>query len=117
MVWTGISWVDEAVCQTCYQPECSKSAAGLGRPEAGLSPQVLTPGQRAYRGYCEWVVHPDEARVILHRGYAIVDGQRVTVRFVHNEAFVTQLRVDNSDLTYVLTEKFQDGPQEARVTA
>jgi hypothetical protein len=36
----------------------------------------LELGERFYAGYHEWVVHPDEARVILERGYAVVDGIR-----------------------------------------
>jgi len=53
----------------------------------------LEPGEREYRGYGEWAVHPDEAQFILHRGYAVVEGVRQPVRFIQNEAFVTQIRV------------------------
>lgn len=84
--------VPDDVCSVCYQPECDWSLGG-SRPGAGAVPTVLEPGRREYRGYGEWAVHPDEAIMVLHRGYAIVDGERQPVWFVHNEAHVTQIRV------------------------
>jgi hypothetical protein len=63
----------------------------------GHSPTRLEPGQREYRGYCEWAVHPLEAEFVLARGYAIVDGQPRRVQLVHEEEFVTQILVDGSD--------------------
>ena len=100
-----------ALCPICYQPECVASTGGE-RPLPGAVPSRLEPREREYRGYCEWVVHPDEARFILHRGYAIVDGVRAKVTFIHNEAYVTQLRVENSDILYVLDDKFNQTPME-----
>ena len=91
-VWTGNDWVDSEVCQVCFQPECPESRGGTRR-DVGVS---LEPGQRDYRGYSEWAVHPDEASFILHRGYAVVEGVKQPVRFIHNEAFVTQIRVQGS---------------------
>lgn len=38
-------------------------------------------------------MHPDEAMLLLHRGYALVDGVRQPVRFIHNEAHMAQLYV------------------------
>jgi hypothetical protein len=116
MKWTGQIYVDDNVCQTCYQPECSESAGGE-RPRSGTNATRLERGCREYRGYCEWVVHPDEARAVLHRGYAIVDGRETHVTFVHNEAYVTQLRVDGSDTSYVLEEKFLEPAAVEEVAA
>jgi hypothetical protein len=103
--WTGNSYVDNNICQICYQPECADSVGGV-RPSAGSHAARLIRSQREYRGYCEWAVHPDEARFILHRGYALINGRRAHVTFIHNEAYVTQLRVEGSDLAYVLEEKY-----------
>lgn len=105
MIWTGQCFVDARACQVCFQPECDLSGP-VERPRPGAIPSRLEQGEREYRGYCEWAVHPDEARFILHRGYAIVNGERAKVLFVQNEAFVTQLRVDGSDSAYVLEETF-----------
>ena len=91
-IWTGNDWVDEDVCQVCYQPECPHSKGGSRRADV----MKLAPGQRDYRGYGEWAVHPDEASFILHRGYAIVEGTQQRVAFIHNEAFVTQIKVTGS---------------------
>ena len=71
-------------------------------------PSRLKPGEREYRGYCEWVVHPEEAAFILHRGYAVVNGQKCSAWFIHNEQYVTQLRVENSDPTYITEHRFVD---------
>ena len=99
------------VCPICYQPECADSVSGI-RPQPGTHASRLEPGGREYRGYCEWAVHPDEASFILHRGHAIVDGKRAKVTFIHNEAYVTQLRVENSDIVYVLDDKFNQTPTQ-----
>jgi len=56
-------------------------------------PSRLNPGQHEYRGYWDWAVHPDEAVFLLHRGYAVIDGEKAPVQFIHNEAFVTQIAV------------------------
>jgi hypothetical protein len=74
------------VCEACFNE----------RLAPGAFPTKLEPGQREYRGYDEWAVHPDEARFVLHRGYALVNGERQRVRFIHNEAFVTQITVEKS---------------------
>ncbi len=80
------------VCPTCQQPECPSSSGGARAP-AGSAPSRLKPGQHEYRGYWDWAVHPDEATLLLHRGFAIVDGRKAPVQFIHNEAFVTQIAV------------------------
>lgn len=54
---------------------------------------------------------------MLHRGYALVDGQRQPVAFIHNEAFVTQVRVEGSDVTYMLAAKFHESPDSEKVPA
>jgi hypothetical protein len=95
MQWVGNSWVPDGVCPVCFQPECEGSSDGA-RPAAGALPSRLEPGEREYRGYDEWAVHPEEARVVLHRGYATVHGKQAAVSFIHNEAYVTQLRVRGS---------------------
>jgi hypothetical protein len=41
-------------------------------------------------------VHPEEASFVLHRGYALVDGERRYVRFSHNEAYVAQITVEGT---------------------
>src|SRR5574341_2651012 len=82
-------------CSVCRQPECPESTGG-GRPEPGDIPTRLRDGQRDYRGYGEWAVHPNEAIFLLHRGYAVVEGVRQRVRFIHNEAFVTQVKVEGT---------------------
>lgn len=94
-VWTGQTFVDARLCPVCYQPECPDSTGGE-RPAAGASPSRLPDGEHEYRGYSEWVVHPNEACFLLHRGYAVVDGIRQRVMFIHNEAHVTQLRVEGT---------------------
>lgn len=122
LTWTNQGWVDSRLCSTCYQPECPLSEGG-SRPNPGVIPTRLAPGEREYRGYCEWVVHPEEAIFILHRGFALVDGQREAVWFIHNEAYVTQLRVFNSDPVYRLEEiaalpacgDFQETPAKTQV--
>lgn len=108
MIWTGNSYVEDGVCPICFQPECPRSPVGVGikRPPAGSIPSQLNPGQREYRGYQEWAIHPDEAVFLLHRGYAIVDGERAEIQFIHNEAFVTQIRVYGSDPNYSFDERF-----------
>lgn len=100
------------ICQVCFQPECVDSGDGV-RPAGGAMPSRLGRGGREYRGYCEWAVHPDEAVMLLHRGYAVVDGARRRVWFIHNERFVTQVRVQDSDVGYVLEEKFVEPSREA----
>lgn len=99
-IWTGAIWIDRELCSVCYQPECASSTGGA-RPPAGVIPSRLSPGEREYRGYNEWAVHPDEAIYILHRGFALVDGQQRPVRFIHNEAFVTQIRIQNMPSNHV----------------
>ena len=83
------------VCGVCQQPECPDSEGGA-RPKPGSHATKLEPGGRDYRGYGEWALHPDEARFLLHRGYALVEGERSDVTFVQNEAFVTQVRVQGT---------------------
>lgn len=103
--------MDDNVCQVCYQPECpSCGGFGIERPPACITSSRLLPGQREYRGYEEWAVHPEEAIFILHRGYALVDGEKQPVQFIHNEAYVTQIRVYGSDPVYALDEKYY-GPE------
>ena len=68
-----------------------------GRCNPGSHPTRLEPGQREYRGYCEWAVHPLETEFLLARGYAIVDGERRPVQLIHREAFVDHIKVDGSD--------------------
>lgn len=84
--------MDDCCCHICQQPECASSHGGARHP-AGASPSRLEPGEHEYRGYWDWAVHPDEASFLLHRGYAIVDGQKAPVQFIHNEAFVTQIAI------------------------
>ena len=85
------------------------------RPEPGPAASRLNPGEREYRGYEEWAVHPDEACFVLHRGYALVDGRRAEVQFIHNEAYVTQLRVYGSDVAYSLEANYWASPGADRV--
>ena len=97
-VWTGNDWVDSDVCQVCFQPECPESRGGE-RPKDGVR---LRDGQHDARGRGEWAVHPNEASFLLHRGYAIVNGEPQPVRFIHNEAFVTQIQVRGTSQEPVL---------------
>lgn len=83
------------LCEVCYQPECPESS-DAERPAPATHSTRLEPGQRAYRGYIDWAVHPDEAMFVLHRGYAVVNGTAQPVYFDHNEAFVTQIQVQGS---------------------
>ena len=83
------------LCQVCFQPECPDSSEGE-RPRPSTHSTKLEPGARAYRGYIDWAVHPEEAVYVLHRGYAIVNGEQRHVYFDHNEAFVTQIQVEGS---------------------
>jgi hypothetical protein len=83
------------LCEVCFQPECPESTEG-SRPSAATHSTKLEPGQREYRGYIDWAVHPEEAVYVLHRGYAIVDGVQRPVYFDHNEAHVTQIQVIGS---------------------
>lgn len=85
----------EGTCRVCFQPECPESTGGR-RGSPGAIPTRLADGERDYRGYGEWAVHPNEAIFLLHRGYAIVDGQRQRVRFIANEAYVTQVKVEGT---------------------
>src|SRR5262252_7573037 len=89
------------LCSVCFQPECVASI-GVSRPDPGAMPSRLEPGEREYRGYEEWALHPLEACFLLHRGFALVDGQEAQVMFIHNEAFVTHVRVYGSDPLYSL---------------
>ena len=73
-----------------------------------MMPSRLEDGQHEYRGYCEWAVHPNEAKFLLDRGYAIVNGERCHVWFIHEEEFVTQLRIENSDPEYISEHRFVD---------
>lgn len=57
---------------------------------------MLSPGERDYRGYGDWALHPEEATFLLHRGYALVDGKPQIVRFISNEAFVTMVHVEGT---------------------
>jgi hypothetical protein len=84
------------LCQVCFQPECPESV-DEGRPGTATHSTRLNPGERKYRGYIDWAVHPDEAQFVLHRGYAIVNGEQRHVYFDHNEAFVTQIQVEGSN--------------------
>jgi hypothetical protein len=85
----------------CHQPECPESSEGK-RPEPATHSTQLAPGERAYRGYIDWAVHPDEAMFVLHRGYALVNGTAQPVYFDHNEAFVTQIQVQGTSQEPVL---------------
>jgi hypothetical protein len=89
------------LCSVCFQPECSNSTEGE-RPAASTHSTKLEPGERDYRGYIDWAVHPEEAVFVLHRGYAIVNGEQRHVYFGHNEAFVTQIAVQGSSAEPVL---------------
>ncbi len=89
------------LCQVCFQPECPESTEGQ-RPSASTHSTRLKPGERSYRGYIDWAVHPEEARFVLHRGYAIVNGEQRHVHFDHNEAFITQIQVEGSNSEPVL---------------
>ena len=53
-----------------------------------------------YVGYGDWALHPEEAALVLHRGYGIVNGQKRRVEFLFNHAHCAIVRVDgtNSDL-------------------
>jgi len=83
------------LCSVCQQPECPESNEGE-RPQPGCLPEKLGPGRVVSRGYGEWVVHPDEAVFVLHRGYVNVNGEPRKVRFIQNEAFVTQIAVEGT---------------------
>ena len=83
------------LCPVCFQPECPESTSGERPPAADFSTR-LQPGERDYRGYIDWAVHPEEAVFVLHRGYAIVDGKSQYVYFDHNEAYVTQIQVQGT---------------------
>jgi len=83
------------LCGVCQQPECPDSTDGERLPP-GTHATKLEPGQRSYRGYNDWAVHPDEARFVLHRGYALVNGKPQHARFVQNEAYATVLTVEGS---------------------
>jgi hypothetical protein len=56
-------------------------------------PSRLKPGEREYRGYQDWAVHPRDAVELLHRGTVTIDGHPAHVQWIHNEAFVTQIAV------------------------
>jgi len=79
-------------CPICHQPECPSSSGGARHP-AGDSPSKLSPGQREYRGYEDWAVHPQDAVQLLHRGSVTLNGRPAHVQWIHNEAFVTQIAV------------------------
>lgn len=96
------------LCPVCQQPECGDSRGVSRSCDPGASASRLEPGQHEWRGYTDWAVHPVEAIFLLHRGYAIVDGQRARVAFIHNEAYVTQLSVDGSYLVHELEQKLND---------
>lgn len=83
------------LCPVCFQPECVESD-GVERPLPSTHSTKLNPGERDYRGYIDWAVHPDEAMFVLHRGYAVVNGEQRHAYFDHNEAFVTQIQVVGS---------------------
>jgi len=83
------------LCPICFQPECPESSEGE-RPAPGSLPEKLRPGHVVSRGYGEWVVHPEEAVFVLHRGYVTVNGEPRKARFIHNEAFVTQIAVEGT---------------------
>jgi hypothetical protein len=83
------------LCSVCFQPECPDSN-GEERPAPSTHSTRLEPGERDYRGYIDWAVHPEEAVFVLHRGYAVVNGTAQPVWFDHNEAYVTQIQVRNS---------------------
>lgn len=53
----------------------------------------LDPGERFYAGYHEWLVHPDEASVVLARGYALVDGIRFRCEQVDQQDIYPQLKI------------------------
>lgn len=84
-----------SVCPICFQPECPESHGGE-RSAPGVLPEILDPGQVNGRGYGEWVVHPEEAMFVLHRGYVNVNGDPRKVHFIQNEAFVTQIAVEGT---------------------
>ena len=63
------------------------------------------------------MLHPDEARYLLHRGYAVVDGERMPVWFIHNEAFVTQVRVFGSDPVFTMEARYWQSVGEAERVA
>lgn len=48
-------------------------------------------------GYCEWMVHPLEAELVLARGYAIVDGVRRPVHKIDDWEQGVQIFVGASD--------------------
>ena len=54
---------------------------------------TLAPGERFYVGYHEWVIHPDEAAVVLSRGYALVDGIRFRATQVSHVSEYIQIRI------------------------
>ena len=54
---------------------------------------TLAPGERFYVGYHEWVVHPDEAALVLARGYALVDGIRFRATQVSHVSEYIQIRI------------------------
>jgi len=83
------------LCSVCFQPECPESTEGE-RPLPSTHSTRIEPGQRDYRGFIDWAVHPEEAIFVLHRGYAIVNGKPEYVFFDHNEAYVTQIQVQGT---------------------
>ncbi len=84
------------LCRICHQPECESSHGETRVITSGSIPTRLEPGGREYRGYGDWAVHPYEARLVLHRGYAIVDGNPANVFFIHNEKHATQIHVEGT---------------------
>lgn len=46
----------------------------------------LQPGDTFYCGYHEWLVHPDEATVILERGHVTINGVACAARQVDTVA-------------------------------
>lgn len=82
------------MCDVCFQPECDGLNA---RPPAATHSTRLSPGERDYRGYGDWAIHPEEATFLLHRGYALVDGKPQRVRFLHNESYVTMVHVEGTN--------------------
>jgi hypothetical protein len=54
---------------------------------------------------------------VLHRGYAIVDGEHARVWFIQNEAFVTQVRVEGSDREFTMEARYWQSVGEAERVA
>lgn len=62
---------------------------------------------RIYDGNGEWLITPDEARVVLARGYVTLDGERAEIEHVRDEGLRVRVRVQGKRED--LEERLQSG--------